>query len=212
MERVYDREALSLMHRADGVIGPRRDGERLHGPVPRLHDPGNRIRLRSTEKHQIAPVLGLPSSIELQQQPMSLAAGNEVVVDSDRLSRDELVYGYIHPIGQRLAEVPSHPAPKCRQRSRTCKTLDGGGESGVKQAEFVLLVEIRLGQLPGSIRLEPVEPFMAGIRMHAVPHEVLEGPSVVLDRIEIRKHRQEKDVRPESRPVPARPAARLHVV
>ena len=45
------------------------------------------------------PCSGLPSSIELEKQPMALAAGDEVVVNADRLFRDELVCRHVHTLG-----------------------------------------------------------------------------------------------------------------
>ena len=115
---------------------------------------------------------------------MAFTVGDEIVVNANRLFRDKLMRRYVYTFGQWLTEVPGHPAPQGRQGFRTRKTSDNGSERDVKQAEFVLFVEIGRGQLPRSNCLKPVKPvkpLLASAWLHAVPYEVLERQGVVFD-------------------------------
>ena len=96
----------------------RRDGE-THGAV--MGRPKNLMQvggISTVEKEQESPVLVLPSSIQLNQEPVRLSTCDEIIVEADTLTRHESMRRGINALTQSSPEERGHTRFRCHQEIR----------------------------------------------------------------------------------------------
>ena len=71
--------------------------------------------ISAVEEEEKTPVLILPSPVQLDQEPVRLCTGNEVVVETDALTRHESMRRGIDPLTQNGSKESSHARFHYRQ-------------------------------------------------------------------------------------------------
>ncbi len=74
--------------------------------------------IRAVEEEEKSPVLVLPSPVQLDQEPVRLSTPNEVIVETDTLTRHESMHCGIDSLTQHSPEENSHTRFHCRQELR----------------------------------------------------------------------------------------------
>ena len=72
-------------------------------------------RITAVEKQEESPIFILPVSIELNQEPVRFCTSNEVIMETDALTRNEAMSCDIDPLTQNSPEEISNTQPHCRQ-------------------------------------------------------------------------------------------------